>query len=217
MSSSSDAHRRSRVLRGDVATSVPPARLDSRSMPSRTVGAVQIDQRVLDSVTAEARQQGYEDGYEAGMQAADTAVHRAELQRHEQLRQAVAALAVGADDFDRAQEQAFTDLEDALATAAFLLTETLLGRELAAAVQPGRDAIARALRIAPQRLPVSVFLHPDDAAAVGDLSALAPGRALTIVPDLSVEPGGCRLAIGRSEIDGMLGTAVARVREALSS
>jgi flagellar assembly protein FliH len=217
MNSSSDGHRRTRVLHGDAAAAIPAAQLDSRAMPSRSIGTVHIDQRVLDSVTAEARQAGYDDGYQAGIRAADAAVQQAELERWDHLHRAVSALSAGAADFERAQEQAFVELEDALATAAFLLTETLLGRELSVAEHPGRDAIARALRMAPERLPVSVYLHPDDAAVAGDLSTLAPGRTLAVVVDPSIERGGCRLEIGRSEIDAMLGTAVARVQEALSS
>ncbi len=207
--------RRSRVVRAADSTDIMSAQLDERTLPSSNLGGLQIDQRIVDGVMAQARSNGYATGLEEGLAAADAQVQRAEQDRWDHIRSAAAALNRSAEQFETAQATAFRDIEDALATAAFLLTEALLGRELAAASTPGRDAVARALRLAPERLPANVYLNPDDADAIGDISQLAPGRSLEIIKDPSIAPGDCRVAVARMVIDATLHNAVERAREAL--
>lgn len=207
--------RRSRVVRAADSTDIMSAQLDERTLPSSNLGGLQIDQRIVDGVMAQARSNGYATGLEEGLAAADAQVQRAEQDRWDHIRSAAAALNRSAEQFETAQAAAFRDIEDALATAAFLLTEALLGRELATASTPGRDAVARAMRLAPERLPANVYLNPNDADAIGDISQLAPGRSLEIIKDPTIAPGDCRVAVARTVIDATLHNAVERAREAL--
>ena len=52
---------------------------------------------------------------------------------------------------------------------------------------------------------------------VDDMAAGLPTRAITIVPDASIEPGGCILEAGSSKVDAQLGTALGRAKRALLS
>src|SRR3989442_1333917 len=61
-----------------------------------------------------------------------------------------------------------TDLEQAALRTAFALAEAILGRELAVATEPGREAIARVLTVAPGGRPVTVRLNPYDHATLTD-------------------------------------------------
>jgi flagellar assembly protein FliH len=90
--------------------------------------------------------------------------------------------------------------------------EELFGRESVLAVDPGRDAIARALALDESMLPAVARLSPGDAAAVGDLAELSPSRLVTVVADPTVEPGGALVEIGSTTIDSQLADALQRVR-----
>src|SRR5205823_3826461 len=102
-------------------------------------------------------------------------------------------------------------IEDELAAAALSIAEAVIGRELAVTADPGADAIARALAFAPEGDAV-VHLNPAD---VHTLGAIECGRDIAVVPDPSVERGGCLLEIGACHIDAQLSTALDRVRETL--
>ena len=83
---------------------------------------------------------------------------------------------------------------------------------------PGRAALERALRIAPDEGHLVARLHPDDARVL-DVSAVAGSpsrRTIEIVADPAVEPGGCVLDTPTGSIDALLSTALERVGEALA-
>jgi flagellar assembly protein FliH len=106
-----------------------------------------------------------------------------------------------------------TAFEVAAVDAALALAEAILGRELAVATDPGRDAIVRALAVAPVGPDgVVVRLHPLDRDRLGDLHDLALGREVTVVADATVAPGGCAATVGATDIDASVAAALARVR-----
>ncbi len=103
---------------------------------------------------------------------------------------------------------------------AFGIAEQVLQRELRTAVDPGADAIRRAVAALPHAgATVSsavVRLHPDDASRlVADPGELLVGSELTIVVDGDVEPGSCLLDVDSTRVDASVGSALARVREVL--
>jgi flagellar assembly protein FliH len=100
------------------------------------------------------------------------------------------------------------------AGAAFTLAEAVVGRELALAVNPGRDAVARALALSPDGVELTLRLNPDDAAVL-DADSLPAGRAVTVIADATLAAGDCVADAGWSHIDARIGTALDRVRAVL--
>ncbi len=251
------------LLRGAAAAAAPAARLDAdlRSSPyARRSGG---DPRLVDprleqafaeaaeTVRAAARAEGYAAGWAAGRRsaaaaaAAEAAQERATRQAVEARRAAahaaaVAALHRAADEHARRAVPTYEQAADAVAATAFAVVEELLGRELALARDPGRDAVRRALSMLPDGLPaglparlpdrlaagsaggppVIVRLHPADAAAlsapadVPDVPELPPG--VTVVPDPGLARGDAVADCGPCHVDARLGAALARVREVLA-
>ncbi len=208
--------RRSAVLK---AYSQPVQAFETAVLPSQSTAGVLVD----DALVSDAREAGFREGFDAGyaaghsegMQAAAFEAQQAQAERAARLRPALQALELAATRFDAEQGRAFAYVEDALASAAFALLQALLGRELALAANPGHDAVARALALAPERLPVRIHLSPQDVETIGDAAQLAPGRDVTLVPDPSLAPGDARVEAGSCRVDAILADAVDRVRVAL--
>jgi flagellar assembly protein FliH len=201
--------------------------------PSYAVDARLTDphlQQVVAAARQEAVEQGHAEGYRAG-HAAGTAVAVAEAhvkaqqtaqtitdaqaRREAQVRGAVEILAVAADAFRQREAVTVAEIEDVVAALALDVARAVLDREIALSADPGREAIARALTLAPDNCPATVRLHPDDAAGLGALDGLAAGRALVVVADPAVERGGCIADAAGRQVDAQVGPALARVAAAL--
>src|SRR4051812_9193788 len=212
--SSSSKPARARVMRGAAALDVRRAPFEVDLTTASPLAAV--DRSKVDDAMAEGFQAGFDrgraEGYEAGVAAARADVAaEAELQTTA-LRTALEALRGAITDTVAARAVPFAGLEDDVATAAFAIAEAVLDRELAVAKSPGRDAVARAIALAPAGDAV-VRLHPDDATTVGKLQT---GREIRILADPAVERGGAIAEVGACTIDAQLGSALERVRKALA-
>lgn len=213
MSSSTDAPRRTQVLRG-IATTPPPALVEIGSLSGAARRAV--DPAAVAEAQAAGHAAGRAEGYDAGrLEAlADAAVARAALA--DAGAAALAALERARAELAAREARSLADVEPAVLACAFELATALVGRELTLASDPGRDALRRALVLAPDREPVTAHLHPDDVALLGAHAELSPGREVTVVADPAVERGGCILEAGPCRIDAQLGAALARVKAVLA-
>ena len=215
---SAPSGRRARVLRGaaaDRAGSAGMANLPAL-LPSLgvTVSAEQVEE-VLEAARMRGHSEGYAHGYAAGLAKAAAELEADLARRAEIVDAALAALAAAAADLRARHVPALAEVEDAVATAAFEIATAVVGRELELATAPGREAVARALRLAAPEGPAVVRLHPDDVDTVGSLADLAPGRELAVVPDAGVDRHGCIVEVGACRVDAQLATALERAREAL--
>jgi len=213
----------SRVLRGSAAAGMPTAPLEGLLHP--------LQRAALDAVSAEVRQaaraEGYAVGWAEGRRAAEeaaileataAATARAEEAARSRavLASAVEALGAAADTLEARAVVPAGDLADAIVTGAFELAQTLLGRELQLAADPGLDAIRRALVLLPENRPVTARLNPDDASVCRDgIADAALSRDVLIVADPTVERGGAIVDCDSSRVDAQLGPALERVREVL--
>lgn len=244
MSSWSETLPRSVVMRGSDAPAVRPARLgaDLRSTP--WVSSHGADPRLcdpaLEAVVAEAaalaadeaRSAGFEDGLRAGLEEGRERARReleaelaARADREEQERQeraarlaaTLATLAQAATAFSHRELPVVEELHRTGAAMAVEIAEVLVGHHLEVAGCPARDAVERALAHTARGAAAVVRLHPEDAQALSEGDAVAPGRTLTLVADPAVERGGCVVESGERRIDTQIGPALQRVRAVLES
>jgi flagellar assembly protein FliH len=95
----------------------------------------------------------------------------------------------------------------------------VLTREIATSADPGREALARALALAPEQRPVTVRLNPTDRMTIGlpdgTTELVMDGRTITIQDDRSLKPGDSVAVCDATTVDARLGPALERVREVL--
>jgi flagellar assembly protein FliH len=226
------------VVRGGEAALARSARMDAELRTSAFAPATGVDARLTDPhlqsvvdrarLVAEAagRAEGHAAGYAAGLAAAaEQARHTAEQaraeseaaerQRDAHLAGVVELLLTAASAFRTQEQVVLAEVEDTVVELALSIARAVVDRELAASADPGADAIARALRLAPDDGPVTVRLHPDDVLVLGDLPQVAQRRDLVVVADPAVERGGCVAEAAGRQVDTQVGPALARVAAVL--
>ena len=238
MSTWSDGLARGTVLKVGDTTHVRSARMDAELRTSAFAPATGVDARLTDphlqsvvdrarlAAEAAGRAQGYAEGCAAGLaaaaqQAQDTAAQvrvdseAAERQRDAHLARAVELLLAAASACRSREQVALAEVEDTVVELALSIARAVLDRELTTSTDPGADAIARALGLAPDDCPVTLRLHPDDVLALGELPQVAQGRELVLVADPAVEHGGCVADAAGRQVDTQVGPALARVAAVL--
>ncbi len=220
MNSSTDPRSRTRVLRaaeGHIATTRP----DELDLSSYVIAGSQSV--VSPEMVGSAIESGYRDGWDQGFNEARVSVEQAsaaeraawQQEQTRRLSSALDALASAVVELQLRQAIELTNLEDTVAAAAFDLAGALLGRELELSRSPGRDAVARALALAPSGESLVVRLNPADVETLGSIDDLLAGRQYTVLPDPSVESGGCLLDAKDCRVDARLATAIARARQVM--
>jgi flagellar assembly protein FliH len=158
-----------------------------------------------------ARREGYEAGLrESAQQASD--VERKRLH----------TLATSVGDTARAinaeRSAAVNVAENDVLELALQLAEVLVGRELELSSAPWREAVRRALQLAPSETEIRLRLHPEDAVGAQQddelMQQLSP--LVRIVADHGVERSGAIADAGSSRIDAQISSALSRVRAALN-
>ncbi len=201
--------RVTRVLRGHAVEHAQPAALHVE----HTANAAPRHQSPAERVDT-ARQEGFDDGFQAGLEAARVS---AEGARQEALRKGAEALHQAAAAIEAGQTNAIAIVEEDAATLAVELTRTLVDHELSLSDHQVSAAIRRALRLTAPGEDLVVRLHPDEVIEVTELQAYVTDCRVTVVPDESVEAGGCVIDAGPCRIDAQIESALARVRWALLS
>lgn len=180
------------------------------------------DQReVVNTRNEEARRAGFEQGYRDGMKRVEDEIdaivahHRSAQQR---CMQAARALEAAASELHGRDAVSLDSIEDDVVQLALALATEIVGRELRSTTEPVRDALHRALRLAPNRGAAVCHVHPDDAEVAHAVlsSELTRGDHVEVVADPGVEPGGCIVELGECRIDAQVGTALERLRDALA-
>lgn len=160
--------------------------------------------------------QGQADGYASGRAEVDRAIddHRRNAQRLDAL---CSALEATMREVAGNAAAATVIIEEAVATMAMQIAEAVIAREVADR-DVVTDSIRRCLQLRSADEPVVARVHPDDAACATEAyeaGLIVAPSGFTIVPDASVERGGCIVDIGAARLDSQIGAAVARVRAAL--
>lgn len=166
----------------------------------------------IEEESAAAVRRGYDNGFAEGLAKA---TQEAEERREAASRRTSSALGVLSQAVSAVQEADLrrrAEIQAAAPKLAFALLETLLGREVQLAIDPGRDAIARVLALDEGKAPATVRLNPAD---IDALDGVDLGRVVNVVADPAVEAGGALAEIGKGTLDGQLGPALDRVRKIL--
>jgi len=164
---------------------------------------------------AKAFDRARQDGYAAGLRQgkADGATQaRAEVGA--EMARLADALHILSAEVDARVAAAIDELAQQAAGLALVIAEAILDREVRTARDPGADAIARCLAMAPLPGAVVAHLNPADAERLGPLPQLQ-GRPFTVVPDPSLSSGEARVSVADTLVDGRLDDALARVAELL--
>jgi flagellar assembly protein FliH len=208
---------RTRVLRGAAAAAIRgSATLDADLMLTRRPTAASPGVGETESARLareEAARVGYEDGFQAGLAAAAQEAQARNAQAGTALNAALTALDSAAAQLATRQAAGVADVEQRVTALALQIAEAVIGREVPTT---GRDAIVRALQLAPEGSPAVVRLNPADLDTVGELARITD-REISLVPDPAVEQGGCILEAGPCRIDAQVGPALDRVREVLGA
>ncbi len=198
------------ILRG-VGTSSRTVQTDIRPhLPSGV-----NDLAALEAAQARAVGQGYAEGYAAGR---DEAMQEIAAQ-HERFttgcHEALGAMESAVTQLAGRESDALDTVADQAAALALRIAEIVLQREIATAVDPGMDAVARAIGFIPDNGQINIHLNPEDLRRIGEVEGLAPGRSIALVGDPTVMSGGCVIAVGATRIDAQVPAALERISEVL--
>jgi len=209
------------VVRDERAGAAPVAAFD---VDLRLPEAVPAD--LLAEVRAQAEAVGYAAGWaqgrrevaKAGAAKAERGIKAAAEVRAAQAARAVGALsaiALAAESLERQMIPVVHEFEQTIVDTALQIASAVLGREVAMATEPGREALARALALAPVGRPVTVRLNPVDRLTIGTTELVTEGRTVTLVDDPALKPGDAVAHCDATTIDARLEPAIERVREVL--
>jgi flagellar assembly protein FliH len=209
------------ILRDDRAGAVPTAAFD---VDLRRPEALPAD--LVAQVRAHAEAAGYAAGWakgrreaaKAGAAKAERGIKAAAEVRAAQaarVESAMLAITRAATGLERQMLPLAQDLEHTIVDTALQIASAVLGREIADAREPGREAIMRALALAPEGRPVTVRLNPVDRLTIKTTEVVMDGRTVTLVDDPTLQPGDAVAQCDATTIDARLEPAIERVREVL--
>lgn len=216
MNMSSDVRRartRGRVVRGTLATDQCAMTYDDLAgVSSATLDPARIETAI---------EQGYRDGHAAGQAAGWAEGHAEGMREYAQtaahLTAALHRLEAAAAAVAEREATVLRSAEDAIAAAAVRLAAVIIGRELESATNPGVDAIARALALAPAAGEVTVRLHPDDHRAVlAATDGTTVDDRVHLVADPTLARGDALAEWGDTILDARIEPALERARRALA-
>ncbi|MCP3989780.1 MAG: hypothetical protein GY724_11945 [Actinomycetia bacterium] len=200
------------LLRGDRAARARPADLLNQASAGAWANAglnpVGPWAREAEKIQESARTEGFELGRQEGH-----ALGRREG-RDESIGRLQAMVESALTRIDERSEQLRHRMAADAVDLALEIAAAVLGRELAMADDPGADAIARCLDVAPTSGDLVARLNPEDAECLGDVLGLAD-RHLTVVPDERLESGSVIVTVDETTVDGRIAAALERVAEVL--
>lgn len=211
MSSLPDNLRSDRVIRRPSRT-VPMSPLAPE--PPVSAAPAGPPSTSIDAVVEAARREAFEEGRRAGAAEVRSSVETA---RAAMARRTAMQLEEASRQVASLRAQVLDEVVDDLSGLVVDLAEALVGRELVLGASAAREAIARALALAPRGPELVVHVHPDCGLDDEDIAGAAVGSQVTIVRDPSIDLHGCRIVAGGCQIDAQIPAALERVRSAVNA
>lgn len=186
-------------------------------LPLPELGSDPLLDRELDHLRGQAFQEGRRAGFDQGLFEGRL---RGEAEVREELRarfaEWIAALDAGLHDLVRRDRELSAELAAVAVDLALEVAASVLEREVQSSIDPGRDALVRALALAPEEGALVARLHPDDLERIGGIGDLVAPDRITLLADPGIGAGGCLIEAGAARIDARVEAALVRVREVLS-
>ena len=186
-------------------------------LPLPEMGGDPLLDRELDHLRRQAFQEGRRAGFDQGLFEGRA---RGEVEVRENLRarfeEWIGALDRGLHDLVRRDRELSAELASVAVDLALEVAAVVLAREVTASADPGRDALVRALALAPEQGALVARLHPDDLQRIGGIDDLVAPDRITLLADPAIGAGGCLVEAGAARIDARIDAALVRVREVLS-
>lgn len=179
---------------------------DSTALAPTGPWAAEAD-RAFERARQEGHSAGLRNGYAEGLAQA-WAEARAEVDRMAD------ALDIMGAEVEARVAAAISEMIERSTGLGLAIAQAILDREVRTAGDPGADAIARCLAMAPLPGAVVAHLNPADAGRLGPLPQVE-GRPFTVVADPSLASGDARVTVADTLVDGRLDEALARVAELL--
>jgi len=195
------------------------ARQSEVSRPAPVEKVARISDAEMDTLRLEARmageKAGHQEGYDKGHALGHAEGHAAAMAAvHEQARQLKAL----AQALPTALRVADASVADDLLALAMDLARQVLGQTLSVDPQAMLSVVRDLLQAEPALIGTpQLFLHPDDAALVGEhLSGDLQTAGWRIRSDAAIQRGGCRVTANSGERDANLESRWARVAASLA-
>lgn len=151
------------------------------------------------------RQQGYDEGFAQGKQEGINAGQESLNGQAQKLAQVIGVLAKPLAELDE-------EVINELVALAMTIAKHMVRREIK--TDPGE--IVAVVREAVTLLPttarsIKLFLHPEDVALLQGSLSISENGAWTLIEDLSLTRGGCRLETENAQLDASIETRLAAV------
>lgn len=156
---------------------------------------------------------GFTDGFDAGKAEAEAQSAAREIERVRQVEYLTATLDAAIAAATSAARERVAEIHESIPHFLFTVLEAMLGRELALAANPVRDAITRAMVLDDSVGPVTVRVNPEELETARSSGFEETGRQFTFVSDPTIRRGDACLIIGETSIDSQLASALERVRD----
>lgn len=207
-----------RLTTVNLADYVAEARVVLEEAKRQATQVAEASRRQAEQAFEEARKRGYATGFEegrrAGVESGRSEAFTAATERFDaQHADVVAAMSVAIAEIDSAREGFRAAAEKDLLDFAVLVARKLTFAVGALHREAAQANFERALRLVEARSDLTVRVHPDDVASMKTFAATVSGvaqasRAVHLVPDETIAPGGCIVRSERTEVDSSLDTQV---------
>jgi flagellar assembly protein FliH len=195
-----------RIVAAADSISFARAPIASRILPPPiVVGPTREDE--IEAQIAAARAEGYEAGRQDVLAGPAVETDRARAEATVGL---LASITTATEALVLDRNRLVDEMTAEVADLALAVVEVILGANLAGQDEL-RNALERALAIAPENEPITIRIHPAASIDPEELASLVTTDDVTIVADPTVDPHGCVVEAGASRIDAQISTVIGRV------
>lgn len=191
---------------------------EARRRAAEIVTAAEME---VDRIRRTAREEGYRAGVAEGLAKADAEIEARTIERvrvevAEEVRTVVPAAREVVAAIETERDRWLTAWEDRAIDLVIAIAGRIVRSEIARRPESIRETLSEVLRLVAGTERLDVCLNPDDLErlepnAAEFIAALSGCASPTLLPDDSIEPGGCRIETLRGSIDATIATQLDRI------